>query len=114
MFMIALCCLLFLVLAMDKSVWGEEVNSDVQYSLADLIAIAEQQNPLLKAAQEQVNQARARELQSASQLAPKLDANLIYAHEYGGGIKESKYRDTYKAALSFTHTLYSGDSFGPP
>ncbi|NLG95243.1 MAG: TolC family protein [Acetomicrobium flavidum] len=111
MFMIALCCLLFLVLAMDKSVWGEEVNSDVQYSLADLIAIAEQQNPLLKAAQEQVNQARARELQSASQLAPKLDANLIYAHEYGGGIKESKYRDTYKAALSFTHTLYSGDSF---
>ena len=110
MFMIALCCLLFLVLALDKSVWGEEVKSDVQYSLADLIAIAEAQNPLLKAAQEQVNQARARELQSASQLAPKLDSSLTYLHDYSGGLSEPKFRDTYKAALTFTHTLYSGDS----
>ncbi|NLI42974.1 TolC family protein [Acetomicrobium sp.] len=107
--MLAFCCLVFLVLVMDKNAWGGEVQTETKYNLVDLIVAAEEHNPLLRAAQEQANQARALELQSASQLAPKLDSSLSYLHEYGGGLRETKFRDTYKAALTLTHTLYSGD-----
>lgn len=106
---IGFCSLIFLVLVMDKNAWGQDAQSAVKYNLDNLISIAEEHNPILKAAQEQLNQVRAQELQSASQLAPRLDSSLTYMHQYGGGMTESKYRDTYKAALTLTHTLYSGD-----
>ena len=107
--MLAFCCLVFLVLVLDKCAWGGEAQTEIEYDLVDLIVAAEEHNPLLRAAQEQANQARALELQSASQLAPKLDSSLSYSHEYGGGLRDVMFRDTYKAALTLTHTLYSGD-----
>ena len=51
---------------MDKNAWGGEVQTETKYNLVGLIVAAEEHNPLLRAAQEQANQARALELQSAS------------------------------------------------
>ena len=53
--MLAFCCLVFLVLVMDKNAWGGEVQTETKYDLVDLIVAAEEHNPLLRAAQEQAN-----------------------------------------------------------
>jgi len=108
LFLLFLLALSLCVLGLGRRTWAE---TGTVYDLDALIKLAEANNPLLSAAQEQVNQARAAELQSASKLAPRIGSDLTYNH-YGANnpMISTPYRDTYKAAISLSQVLHSGGS----
>jgi outer membrane protein TolC len=108
LFLLFLLALSLCVIGLGRRAWAE---TGTVYDLDALIKLAEANNPLLSAAQEQVNQARAAELQSASKLAPRIGSDLTYNH-YGANnpMISTPYRDTYKAAISLSQVLHSGGS----
>jgi len=108
LFLLFLLTLSLCVLGLGRRVWAE---TGAVYDLNALIKLAEANNPSLSAAQEQVNQARAVELQSASKMAPRIGSDVTYNH-YGADnpMMSTPYRDTYKAAISLSQVLHSGGS----
>lgn len=114
LFVAALC-----VLALGRHAWAE----NAVLTLEEALSLARSDNPVLKAADQRVEQARARFRQAEANRLPEIAASLLY-QETGQtpfysvyndttlttplGVAQAGFQQTWKAALTFTHVLYSG------